>query len=74
MGVLLFACCAVLMYVAIGGLLRVCCVLWTVDVILEVMCECVSDVLRHMSRVPVRPAAVLSLNRIVRLGSMMIDM
>ena len=44
------------MYVAIGGLLRVCCVLWTVDVILEVMCECVSDVLRHMSRVPVRPA------------------
>ena len=43
------------MYVAIGGLLRVCCVLWTVDVILEVMCECVSDVLRHMSRVPVRP-------------------
>ena len=56
------------MYVAIGGLLRVCCVLWTVDVILEVMCECVSDVLRHMSRVPVRPAVRI----FVRLGSMMI--
>ena len=69
MGVLLFACCAVLMYVAIGGLLRVCCVLWTVDVILEVMCECVSDVLRHMSRVPVR-AVLYSI--FVRLGSMMI--
>ena len=56
------------MYVAIGGLLRVCCVLWTVDVILEVMCECVSDVLRHMSRVPVPPGGVI----FVRLGSMMI--
>ena len=66
------------MYVAIGGLLRVCCVLWTVDVILEVMCECVSDVLRHMSRVPVRPArgGVLRLSlylcAFTRLGSMMI--
>ena len=70
MGVLLFASCAVLMYVAIGGLLRVCCVLWTVDVILEVMCECVSDVLRHMSRVPVRPARGGVI--FVRLGSMMI--
>ena len=61
------------MYVAIGGLLRVCCVLWTVDVILEVMCECVSDVLRHMSRVPVPRAPGGALTVIfVRLGSMMI--
>ena len=72
MGVLLFACCAVLMYVAIGGLLRVCCVLWTVDVILEVMCECVSDVLRHMSRVPVRARGGVKAVSFVRLGSMMI--